>query len=87
MSGDPFSLVWLGVVALMGTVSLFGAIIDLKRGSAEFILRGPIWGPPEETWVWRDEEPFEFWVTVGMKLAVFALASFMFCSGLGMVKW
>ena len=77
--GDVFPHFWLSMVAIMGTVSLFWSINDLKTGSARLS-----WHSDRVT---RADEPFEFWIAAGGKLLGFVVAIFMFTMGLEMLDW
>jgi len=79
-SARAFPYFWLGGVALIAVVNIAWAINDLRTGSARFsLIRGDRMS--------RDEEPFEYWLAVGMKLlGGFVVAPFLFWFGLGMLR-
>lgn len=65
-------------VFVMTVVSVLWGINDLRRGSARFNF----WGFGER--VSREDEPFEYWLAVGSKLAPLPVGIFMLWFGSGM---
>jgi hypothetical protein len=72
---DAFGVFWCIGVALIGCVNVAWGINDLKRGSARMSWYG--------NRVDRGEEPFEFWLAVGSKLAALPFCGFMLWFGSG----
>ena len=69
---DPFVIFWCTMVIVITGVNFAWAINDLNRGSARF---GWGWRPSDR--ISREEEPFDFWVAVGSKLAALPVGIFM----------
>jgi len=75
---NAFGIFWTGTVVVIMVISLLWAVNDLKRGSA----RLNFWGFGER--VSREDEPFEYWLAVGSKLAALPVGAFMLWFAAGM---
>ena len=69
---EPFMIFWCAMVVVITVVNFAWAINDLNRGSARFG-----WGWRRSERINRKDEPFEFWLAVGSKLAALPIGIFM----------